>query len=79
MDREEAIIGVPDDKVIRTEFGRDVVLDLSTAEHEYKSLMFPVTQVFDWDKWQDGFDRFWKGDQHEGVRDEFRQFKKADS
>lgn len=65
-----------EDKIIRTEFGRDVVLDLSTAEHEYKALMFPVTQVFDWDKWQDGFDRFWKGDQHESVRDEFRLFKK---
>jgi len=76
VDREEAIIGVPEDKIIRTEFGRDVVLDLSTAEHEYKALMFPVTQVFDWDKWQDGFDRFWKGDQHESVRDEFRLFKK---
>ena len=76
VDREEAIIGVPEDKVIRAEFGRDVVLDLSTTELEYKSLMFPVTQVFDWDKWQDGFDRFWKGDQHESVRDEFRVFKK---
>lgn len=72
IDREEAIIGVPEDKVVRAEFGRDVVLDLSTVEHEYQSLMFPVTLVFDWDKWQDGFDRFWKGDQHESVRDEFR-------
>ncbi len=76
IDREEAIIGVPEDKVVRAEFGRDVVLDLSTVEHEYQTLMFPVTQVFDWDKWQDGFDRFWKGDQHESVRDEFRLFKK---
>jgi hypothetical protein len=76
VDREEAIIGVPEDKVVRTEFGRDVVMDLSTAEHEYKAMMFPVTQVFDWDKWQDGFDRFWKGDQHENIRDEFRVFKK---
>jgi hypothetical protein len=76
IDREEAIIGVPEDKVVRTEFGRDVVLDLSTTEYEYQSLMFPVTQVFDWDKWQDGFDRFWKGDQHESVRDDFRLFKR---
>src|SRR3954452_13283922 len=39
-DREEAIIGVPEDCVIRTDFGRDVVLDLSTAEREYQSLMY---------------------------------------
>ena len=29
-DREEAIIGVPEDRVIRTDFGREVALDLST-------------------------------------------------
>lgn len=32
VDREEAIIGVPEDRVIRTDFGREVVLDLSTPE-----------------------------------------------
>jgi hypothetical protein len=34
-DREEAILGVPEDKVERTDFGREVKLDLSTAEREY--------------------------------------------
>ena len=38
--------------------------------------MYPISQVFDWDKWQDGFDRYWRGDLHENVRDEFRTFKK---
>src|SRR5258708_3574917 len=35
VDREEAIIGVPEDRIIRTDFGREVVLDLSTPEQEY--------------------------------------------
>jgi hypothetical protein len=73
--REEAIVGVPEDRVIRAHFGREVVLDLSTAEKEYSSLMYPVTEVFDWDEWQDGFDARWHGDQHESVRQEFRTFK----
>src|SRR5690349_19068699 len=76
VDREEAIIGVPDDRVVRTDFGRSVELDLSSAEREYACLMYPVSQVFDWDKWQDGFDKYWRGDENEAVREEFRAFKK---
>lgn len=75
-DREEAIIGVPEDRVIRSNFGRETVLDLSSPEQEYASLMFPMTQVFDWDKWQDGFDKHWRGDQNESIREEFRAFKR---
>jgi hypothetical protein len=76
IDREEAILGVPDDKIIRAEFGRGEVCDLSSAEKEYDHLMYPVSNVFDWDKWQDGFDKHWNGDKNEGVRDQFREFKR---
>ncbi|MEO7086692.1 MAG: DUF262 domain-containing protein [Gemmatimonadaceae bacterium] len=75
-DREEAIVGVPEDRIMRTEFNRKIVLDLSSAEREYAQLMYPVSQVFDWDKWQDGFDKHWRGDQNEGVREDFRAFKR---
>jgi hypothetical protein len=76
VDREEAIIGVPEDRIIRTDFGRETVLDLSSTEREYALLMYPVSQVFDWDRWQDGFDIYWRGDQNESVRQEFRAFKR---
>ena len=76
VDREEAIVGVPEDRVVRTDFGRGVILDLSSPELEYASLMYPVSHVFDWDKWQDGFDKHWRGDQNEGIREEFRAFKR---
>jgi hypothetical protein len=76
VDREDAIIGVPEDRIIRTDFGRDMVLDLSSAEREYASLMYPLTQVFDWDNWQDGFDEYWYGEENESIRKEFRTFKK---
>src|SRR5260370_31339554 len=39
-DREEAIVGLPEDRIVRAAFGRDVVLDLSSAEREYASLMY---------------------------------------
>jgi hypothetical protein len=76
-DREEAIVGVPEDRIIRKDFGREAVLDLSSSDKEYACLMFPVTLVFDWDKWQDGFDKYWRGDQNENVREEFRGFKRT--
>jgi hypothetical protein len=75
-DREDAIVGVPEDRVVRTDFGRGVFLDLSSAEREYASLMYPLSQVFDWDKWQDGFNDHWRGDQNESIREEFRAFKR---
>ena len=76
LDREEAIVGVPEDKIERTDFGREITRDLSTPEKEYAALMYPVSQVFDWDKWQDGFDEFWAGDQNKKVRESFRTFKR---
>jgi len=76
VDREEAVIGVPEDRVERTDFGREVALDLSTPEREYAALMFPVSQVFDWDAWQDGFNDYWSGEEHKAVREQFRTFKK---
>jgi hypothetical protein len=76
IDREEAIVGVPDDKIVRTDFGREEKLNLSSAEQEYACLMCPVSQVFEWDTWQDGFDEHWRGDKNESVRAEFRTFKR---
>jgi hypothetical protein len=76
IDREEAIIGIPEDRTVRSDFGRTVDLDLSTTEQEYARLMYPIAKVFDWDKWQDGFDAYWRGDQNEAVREEFRTFKR---
>jgi hypothetical protein len=76
IDREEAIIGVPEDRITRTDFGREVTLDLSTPANEYAALMYPLTQVFDWDHWQDGFDEHWHGDAHKEMRDTFRDFKR---
>jgi len=76
-DREEAIVGVPEDKVIRTDFGRSELLDLSTSEREYETLMYPVSQVFDWDCWQDGLDAYWRRDEHSDAPRLFREFKRT--
>ncbi|MGQ4443183.1 DUF262 domain-containing protein, partial [Streptomyces violaceoruber] len=46
-DRDEAIVSVPADKVLRTDFNRTVVLDLSTTEAECAAGLFPLHFVFD--------------------------------
>lgn len=48
-DREEAIISVPDDLVIREDFGRKIKADYTTVEAEISSGMFPLRLVFDAD------------------------------
>lgn len=46
-DRYEAIVSVPEDRRIKTNFDRDVVLDLSTRELEYENEMYPANILFD--------------------------------
>lgn len=46
-DREEAVLSIPADRKLKTNFDRDIVLDLSTKELEYEHEMFPLNIVFD--------------------------------
>lgn len=46
-DRESAVVALPPDRVLRDNFGRDVVLDLSTREREWQHEHFPLSLVFD--------------------------------
>lgn len=55
VDREDAVMSIPADRVVRTNFGRDVALELATPEREYAELMFPLAQVFDHYQWASGF------------------------
>lgn len=74
FDREEAIIGVPEDRIVRENFGKDIVLDLSTPEKEYQTLHYPVNSLFDWDDWQDGL---WEScDADKDTMNTFKRFRK---
>jgi hypothetical protein len=50
--RSEAIIPVPEDRIIKENFGRDVKLDLSKPQSEFDALYFPVNRIFDAFIWQ---------------------------
>lgn len=44
---DEAVISMPGDGIERTNFGKDIVRDLSTPEKEQEAGMFPVRLLFD--------------------------------
>ncbi|WP_237210968.1 DUF262 domain-containing protein [Rhodococcus ruber] len=52
VDREDAIFGVPEDRVIRSNFGKSIDLDLSAREQEFENLMYPISMVFEFPEWQ---------------------------
>jgi hypothetical protein len=59
-DLEDAIIGVPADKVVRKDFGKTIDLDLSTQNAEFEKDMFPLNQVFERKDWIYGWRDYWR-------------------
>lgn len=59
LDREDAIIGVPEDRIIRSAFGREVETDLSTPQKEYEASMYPLTSIFYFNEWFIGYLEHW--------------------
>jgi len=43
---DEAVRSLPGDGIERTNFGRDIILDLSTSEKEREHRLFPVSMLF---------------------------------
>jgi len=65
---EDAIIAVEEDKVERTNFGKDIKLDLTTAEKECAQLYFPCDQILNSDAWEEAL--------QEHAPDHFPQYMK---
>jgi hypothetical protein len=61
-DLEEAIISLNEKKQITEDFGRDIILDLSKKEYEYKNLMYPVSMINDYSTWRKEFNSYWQYD-----------------
>ncbi len=68
---DDAIVPISENRVVRTNFGRDVVLDLSTAEKEYSSFHFPCNQILNSDAWEIGLNKAYP--ERFGQYMEFRQ------
>ena len=76
IDREDAIFGVPEDRIIRTDFGKTIKLDLSNRSSEIENNMFPLDIVLDQNElldWQMEFVRRNVGTQDDLV-DKWKRF-----
>ena len=79
-DRDDTIFSVPEDKVVRSNFGRDVVLDLSSPEFEFEHHMMPSEDVMDAMDWGLDYVEYWqeRGDHPNGKPNRFfKTFKNA--
>ena len=61
-DRDDAIVSVPEDRILRSDFARKIVLDLSTVEQECATGFFPLHIVFDMQRVTQWLQEFVKAD-----------------
>lgn len=59
VDEEAAILSIPADRQLRSDFGRKIDLDVSTPQLEYQNHLFPVNRVFDSADWRTGYQEYW--------------------
>ena len=59
-DREDAVISVPEGKIVTEDFGRKEVRNLSTDDMEYRNHMIPTESLMDPMNWMLGYLQFWK-------------------
>jgi hypothetical protein len=70
-DRDEAVIGVPEDKVVRN-FRGQVTADYSTPQKECEAGLFPLSHVLDAAAWRRGYSAHFRNDL--ARLDQFDQF-----
>ncbi len=66
-DIEEAVFSIGGSKTITENIGRDIILDLSSAEKEYEAMMYPVSMLNKYSEWRMGFNGFWNHEPEKSV------------
>ena len=69
IDHEDAIVSVPRDRIVQSNFGRKQDLNLSSREEEFKHHMIPTESVMDAMRWGFGYADYWlkRGEHPEGA------------
>ena len=78
VDRDDTIISVPENRMVTSNFGRKVELDLSSPDREFKHHMIPTEKVMDGMAWGFGYAQYWQqrgGHPHGDPFAFFEQFK----
>ncbi len=75
VDRVDAIISVPENRMVTSNFGRNIELDLSSADKEYGKKLFPLNIILDYAKaseWQNNY--YEKYDYDKDIIQQFTTF-----
>jgi hypothetical protein len=65
-DRLDAVLSVPANKMVKSDFGRKIDLDLTTQEQEFSQCYFPLKVLFDqtaYSAWRRGFQKMFRNDE----------------
>ena len=57
-DREDALISVPEDKLVKA-FGGGITLDVTSPEQEYAADLFPANRIFAAAEWRQAYNKHW--------------------
>jgi hypothetical protein len=68
---EDAFIALEKDRTLKTNFGRDITLDLSTPQLECAQLHFPCNQILNSDAWEESLQEH--APEHFGTYMQFRK------
>ena len=55
---EEAFLSVPEDRKVKTNFNRDIALDLSNRKLEIENFYFPCSQILNSDEWEEALQKY---------------------
>jgi hypothetical protein len=57
-DREDAVLSVPEDRQAKA-FGGEMKLDLTSADREYATDLFPANRIFQSAEWRQAYNKHW--------------------
>ena len=60
VDRDATIVSVPEDRIVKSNIGRTVELDLSSRDREFERHMIPTEKVMDGMEWGFRYAEYWQ-------------------
>ena len=74
VDREDAIVSVPEDRKVTENFGRSIVLDLTESDFEYQNHMMPTERLLDSMNWMFAYNLYWNNSESDHPSGDLAQF-----
>lgn len=75
VSREDAVLSIPEDRIVRHGFGREIELDLSSRDKEIEQFMYPVNKIFDREAWGDAYYERWYNPDDKSAIELWHRFK----